>query len=192
MLVFSCHADTGFNFHSLSHVNNYYKGYLDNFVGVYGVMKAYFSGKITNQHTRIELTYGEETDMRGAREVASTLSNTDIVVVVDVTATPTKKDLVIEKCRKEPMKEFLTSAFEGISYDLYADCPDPVSCFDEVDVYSDVCDYYCFLGIPCEGGDYNNMQVYCTMQSIETLAEAICRLSNYYPKFCKKYNIPLV
>jgi hypothetical protein len=46
----------------------------------------------------LEITYAEETTMEGAREVARTLSKADIVLVVDVTGTPTQKDIVIEKC----------------------------------------------------------------------------------------------
>ena len=95
MLVISCHADTGFTNHSMFHKGDCYHGHMDNFVGVYGVMKAYFSGRITNDHTRIELTYDEEVDMMGAQEVARTLNDKDTVIIVDVTATPTSKDLVI-------------------------------------------------------------------------------------------------
>jgi hypothetical protein len=135
MLIISCHADTGFENHSLSHQGDRYHGHLDNFVGVYGVMKAYFSGRITHDHTRIELTYGEETDNEGAKQVAGTLGNQDTVIVVDVTATPTSKDLAIEKCTHPAMKDYLTEALNGLSYDLYDDCPDPVSCYDETDVY---------------------------------------------------------
>ena len=159
---------------------------MDNFVGVYGVMKAYFSGSITNNHTRIELTYDEEVDMEGAKQVASTISKQDTVIIVDVTATPTSKDLVIEKCKNPAMKDYLTEALRGLSYDLYADCPDPVSCFDETDIYSQVTPYCCFLGVPCEGGDYNEGQVYCRKQSVESVAQAICQLSEYYPEFCRK------
>lgn len=189
MLIISCHADTGFENHSLFHKDNNYHGHMDNFVGVYGVMKAYFSGRITNKHTRIELTYGEEIDMEGAKQVASTLNENDTVIIVDVTATPTSKDLVIEKCKNIIMKDFLVEALNGLYYDLYADCPDPVSCYDETDIYSQVTSYCCFLGIPCEGGDYNAGHVSCRKQSVDTLAEAVCRLSEYYPKFCKKNGI---
>ena len=189
MLIISCHADTGFESHSLFHKNGNYHGHLDNFVGVYGVMKAYFSGRITNNHTYIGLTYDEENDMEGASEIAETLDEKDTVIVVDVTATPTSKDLVIEKCKNSAIKDYLTEALKGLSYDLYPDCPDPVSCHDETDIYFQVTPYCCFLGVPCEGGDYNTGQVSCRKQSVEALAEAICRLSEYYPMFCKKHNI---
>ncbi len=191
MLIFSCHADTGFENHSLSHQGDRYHGHLDNFVGVYGVMKAYFSGRITNDYTRIELTYGEEIDMEGAKQIASTLTEQDTVIIVDVTATPTSKDLVIEKCKNPIMQDYLTAALNGLSYDLYADCPDPISCCDETDVYSQITPYCCFLGIPCEGGDYNAGHVSCRKQSVEALTKAACRLSEYYPKFCKKNNMPI-
>jgi hypothetical protein len=191
MLIISCHADTGFESHSLSHQGDRYHGHLDNFVGVYGVMKAYFSGRIINDHTRIELTYGEETDNEGANQVAGTLRNQDTVIVVDVTATPTSKDLVIEKCTNPAMKDYFTETLNGLSYDLYDDCPDPVSCYDETDVYFQITPYCCFLGVPCEGGDYNTESVSCRKQSVETLAEAVCRLSDYYPEFCRKNHLPI-
>jgi len=186
VLVISCHADTGFANHSMSHKGDCYHGHMDNFVGVYGVMKAYFSGRITNDHTRIELTYDEEVDMMGAQEVARTLTDKDTVIIVDVTATPTSKDLVIEKCKHEHMQSYMSKALEGLSYDLYADCPDPVSCYDETDIYTQVTPYCCFLGLPCMGGDYNEGQVSCRKQSVETVAEAICRLSEYYPAFSRR------
>jgi len=189
MLIISCHADTGFESHSLLHKEDCYHGHMDNFAGVYGVMKSYFSGRITNNHTRIELTYGEETDMEGAKEVASTLTDQDTVIIVDVTGTPTSKDLVIEKCKNPIMKSYLTEALNGLHYDLYADCPDPVSCWDETDIYSQITPYCCFLGVPCQGGDYNQGQVSCRKQSVEMLAEAICRLSECYPEFCRKNNL---
>jgi len=189
MLIISCHADTGFESHSLLHKEDCYHGHMDNFAGVYGVMKSYFSGRITNNHTRIELTYGEETDMEGAKEVASTLTDQDTVIIVDVTGTPTSKDLVIEKCKNPIMKSYLTEALNGLHYDLYADCPDPVSCWDETDIYSQITPYCCFLGVPCQGGDYNQGQVFCRKQSVEMLAEAICRLSEYYSEFCRKNNL---
>lgn len=191
MLIISCHADTGFENHSLFHRDDSFCGHLDNFVGVYGVMKAYFSGRITNNHTRIELTYDEEVDMEGAKQVASTLTERDIVIIVDVTATPTAKNLVIEKCKNPIMKDYLAEAMNGLSYDLYAECPDPISCYDETDIYSQVTPYCCFLGVPCQGGDYNAGHVSCQKQSVEAVADAICRLSNYYPEFCKKNNLSI-
>ena len=192
MLIISCHADTGFPHHSLFHQDDKFCGHLDNFVGVYGLMKAYFSGRITNNHTRIELTDGEETDMEGAKAVAGTLNAHDTVLIVDVTGTPTSEDLVIEKCKDPAMQEFLAGALNGLRYDLYSDCPDPVSCYDETDIYSQVTPYCCFVGVPCTGGDYNAGHVSCRKQSVEALAEAICRLSDDYPQFCKKNNIRIL
>lgn len=191
MLIFSCHADTGFENHRLAHQGGCYSGHLDNFAGVYGVMKAYFSGRITNAHTRIEPTYGEETGMEGARRVAETLTERDTVLIVDVTGTPTTKDLVIEKCVHPAMQEYMREALKGLAFDLYIDCPDPVSDCDETDIYSEVTGYCCFLGVPCTGGDYNEGQVSCRKETIEALAEAVCRLSTYYPEFCKKNGLAL-
>lgn len=191
MLIFSCHADTNFDSHSLLHQGDSYHGHMDNFVGVYGVMKAYFSGRILGEHTRIELTYGEEVDMEGAREVAETLNKDDTVIIVDVTGTPTTKDVVIEKCKHVVMQDYLKKALNGLSYDLYEDCPDPISCFDETDVYSQVTPYCCFLGIPCQGGDYNEGPVSCRKSSVEAVAEAVCRLSEYYLEFCRENEIDI-
>ena len=64
------------------------------------------------------------------------------------------------------MQDYLTKALNKLSFDIYADCPDPISCYDETDIYSQVTSYCCFLGIPCEGGDYNADQVSCRKQSI--------------------------
>lgn len=124
--------------------------------------------------------------MEGAQQVAGTLTGEDVVIIVDVTGTPTEKDIVVEKCQSPIMQEYLRGALHGLIYDLYAGCPDPVSCYDETDVYSLVTPFCCFLGLPCQGGDYNAGHVSCRKNSVDALAEAVCRLSEYYPEFRRK------
>src|SRR5665647_922981 len=115
-LVISCHADTGFKTHRLFiDKNGSYFGHMDNFIGVYAVMQAYFSGKINYDNVRIELTYGEEDGMEGAHKVLKSLHKNDVVIVVDVTGIPTKKDITIEKCSDKWMKNFIRGALAGIS-----------------------------------------------------------------------------
>ena len=184
MLVISCHADTNFTTHSLKKLpGGIIEGHLDNFAGVYTVMQAYFSGKMNRDSVRIELTYGEEKGLLGAKEVAKTLKPDDIVLVVDVTGTPTQKDFVIEKCREPKLQKFLKKALKGLSYDLYAGCPDPISQSDEVDVYSKVCRYACFIGVPVTGGDYNAGTVRCRQRSLEAITDALTQL----PKACSEF-----
>ncbi len=181
MFVISCHADTGFSEHSLEKkAAGAVSGHLDNFVGVHAVMQAYFSGQLGSKDIRIELTHGEEEDFAGAYEVLESLSAGDMVVVVDVTGAPTKKDLVIEKCRSKRMRQFVAGALEGLSYDLHKGCPDPVADEDETDVYSMKCEMCCLLAIPVSGGDYNETTVNCREESIAAATEALCRLSNLY------------
>lgn len=178
MLVISAHADTNFSSHRLKKIpGGIAEGHLDNFSGVHAVMKAYFSGKMSKGNVRIELTYGEEKGLLGAKEVAKTLRSDDTVLVVDVTATPTKKEFVIEKCREPELRKFLKKALAGLSYDLYPDCPDPVSQSDEVDVYFPICRQTCFIGVPVTGGDYNAGVVRCKESSLEAVAEALCRMA---------------
>jgi hypothetical protein len=111
ILLISCHADTGFKTHRLSiDKNGSYFGHLDNFIGVYAVMQAYFSGKMNYGNTRIELTYGEEDGMEGAYKVLKSLHKNDVAIVVDVTGIPTKKDITIEKCSNKWMKNFIIGA----------------------------------------------------------------------------------
>lgn len=179
MLVISCHADTCFQEHQLQrNTDGTVTGHLDNFVGVHAVMRAYFSGKMPTRGIRIELTYGEETDFGGAYEVLHSLRGWDVVIVVDVTGTPTNKDFVIEKCADSRMRDFVQRALEGLSYDLYVDCPDPIADVDETDVYRDACPMTCFLGVPVTGGDYNAEVVSCRERSIEMTVEALCRLAH--------------
>ena len=179
MLVISAHADTNFSSHRLKKLpGGLVEGHLDNFSGVHAVMKAYFSGKMNQDNVRIELTYGEEKGLLGAQEVAKTLKPADTVLVVDVTGTPTQKDFVVEKCRDPQLQALLKKAFAGLSYDLYPDCPDPVSQSDEVDVYSKVCRRTCFIGVPVTGGDYNAGVVKCRERSLDAIAEAICRAAD--------------
>lgn len=181
MLVISCHADTNFPFHNLSrHDEGLVQGHLDNFAGVYAVMQAFFSGRLNQDDVRIELTYGEEIDFAGALEVRESVEPDDVVIVVDVTGTPTHEDFVIEKCDNPNMQQFLVAALSGLSFDLYDDCPDPIADMDESDVYSEKCPMTCMLGIPCFGGDYNEAEVFCKSESLDQTAEALCRIAEYY------------
>ncbi len=184
MLVISCHADTGFMNHSLSILaDGRCFGHLDNFVGVYAVMKAYFSGRLDRDYIRLELTYGEETDMEGACEVLETIDEDDVVIVIDVTATATDKDIVIEKCSDSEMDRFIRTALADLPCDIYADCPDPVSTFDETDVYRQKCKKVCFLGVPLTGGDYNEERVECKLSAIDAVCEALCRIVHEYGNY---------
>jgi hypothetical protein len=177
MLVISCHADTGFSAHALSRgEDGTLHGVLDNFAGVHAVMRAYFSGRMTRDNLRIELTYGEEVDFAGAYEVLETLYPHDVVIVVDVTGIPTRKDFTVEKCRDAALRAFLERALAGMAFDLYEDCPDPVADEDEVDVYVEKCPHTCFLG-----GDYNLEKVSCRESSLDAVAEALCRIAESLP-----------
>lgn len=191
MFVISCHADTGFRSHKLERLpNGLLRGHLDNFSGVYAVMKAYFSGRMHQNYLRIELTYGEEVDMAGAKQVLETLAPEDVVAVVDVTGTPTDRDFVIEKCRNDALREFLREALGSLSFDIYAECPDPISTYDEVDVYSQRCKNVFFLGVPVAGGDYNAGPVACWERSIDAVSEAICIIAERFPELCRACGLP--
>jgi len=157
-------------------------GHLDNFVGVHAVMRAYFSGEMDQENVAIELTYGEETGMAGAREVLARLSPADTVIVVDVTGAPTAADITIEKCVNKEMQSFLREALRGIRYDLYEGCPDPVASADETDVYREKVSRVCFLGIPCTGGDYNAGEVTARKASVEAASRALIRIARHFRK----------
>jgi hypothetical protein len=183
MLVISCHADTRFREHRLEKLaGGIVCGHLDNFAGVHAVMLAYFSGGLPDQGVRIELTYGEETGFTGAYEVRQTLRGWDVVIVVDVTASPTGKDFVVEKCARQAMRRLIEDALVGMAYDLYPDCPDPVCGLDETDVYRDACPMTCFVGVPVTGGDYNAGVVNCREQSIRAVADALCRIAQAWAR----------
>jgi len=178
MLVISCHADTGFDHHRLVRAGEgEYHGHLDNFAGVYAVLRAYFSGAMDRGNVRIELTEGEEVDMAGARRVRATLEPEDLVVVVDVTGVETTATFTVEKCREPELAAFLAEAFDGLDFELHADSPDPVSTADETDVYAEVHPFTFFLGIPVAGGDYNAGPVTCREASLRAVAEALVRLA---------------
>jgi hypothetical protein len=183
MLVFSAHADTNFAVHSLSVRDGGYFGVLDNFAGVYATMRAFFSGGIQGEHTRIVLTDHEETSFQGAIETREQLSPRDVVVVVDVTGIIGDWDFTIEKCADPAAREFVRQALKGFRYSLYENSPDPIADEDEVDVYREKCPRSFFLGLPCSGGDYNREPVLCKKESIEAAARAIVALSKSYPEF---------
>ena len=178
MLVISCHADTGFDAHRLARRGDgTLHGHLDNFAGVYAVMRAYFSGALDRGNVRIELTEGEETDMAGAYRVRATLAPDDLVVVVDVTGVETTADFTIEKCRLNELADFVAQALAGLDYELFPDSPDPISIDDEWDVYAETQPFALFLGIPVAGGDYNEGEVSCREASLAAAAEALVRLA---------------
>jgi hypothetical protein len=183
MIIFSAHSDTNFKCVKLKQDGESYTGYLDNYVGVYALVKAYFSGQINYDYVRTELTYGEETDFGGALEVAEEVKKNDLVVVIDVTATPTEKDFVIEKCKDPHVQKFVKESLEGFEYDIYEGCPDPVSNMDEVEVYKKKTDYYFFLGLPCCGGDYNADEVRCKIRSVDEVSKAVIALCRNYKNF---------
>jgi hypothetical protein len=179
--IISCHADTGFHNHRLRiDGNGNYYGHLDNFIGVHTVMNAYFSGDLDYPNVRIELTYGEETDMEGAYQVLETLDVNDMVIVVDVTGAETDADFTIEKCSDPGMKFFVTDSLQGLSYDLYEDCPDPVADEDESDVYREKISKVCFLGIPCSGGDYNAEMVTARKSSVDAASRALIQMAKAF------------
>ena len=190
MLVFSCHADTCFYEHRLEkRPDGVVHGHLDNFAGVHAVMKAFFSGKMFKDHVRIELTYGEEDDFEGAEEVLRTLRKHDMVVVVDVTGAKTSKDFLFEKCKDAKVREFLKETLSGMEFEVHKGCPDPQSDEDEVDVYKEKVRTAFSLSIPVFGGDYNDGPVSCREQSIDAVAEAITRIADAFPRFCKEQDI---
>jgi len=192
MLIFSCHADTGFETHYLEKRDDgTYYGNLDNFVGVHAVMEAYFSGRLNRDYLRVELTYDEEKDFSGACEVLETVKSTDVVVVVDVTGAVTTADVHVEKCQNRAVWEFLETALAGLNFRMYEHCDDPVSDQDETDVYIKKSQYVFFLGVPCTGGDYNDGYVSCRRANIDATREAVCRIVEGYPAFCEKEGLPL-
>jgi hypothetical protein len=179
--VISCHADTGFRRHGLVRTGRgILRGHLDNFAGVHAVMRAFFTGRMDPHCVRIELTHGEETDFAGAIDVRKTLNRKDMVAVVDVTGTPTKADITIEKCMNPKVREFVEGALTGIRHEIFEGCPDPVSDSDETDVYRGKSQSVFFLGIPCQGGDYNKGTVRCRERSIEAASRALVQLANAF------------
>lgn len=186
MIIISAHSDTNYKRVNLEIEGEYYKGYLDNYVGVYTAMKVFFSGEVNFDYVRIELTPDEEIDMRGARMVAKDVKKHDLVIVIDVTGTETDKDFVIEKCKSHDLRKFLVSTLDGFSYDIYEDCPDPVSNEDEVEVYKHKTDQYFFLGLPCHGGDYNFTETKCKIRTVEEAAKAVIKICKNYKNFIYK------
>jgi hypothetical protein len=99
---------------------------------------------------------------------------------VDVTGIPTARDVTIEKCASPALQALVHRALAGLSYDLFAGCPDPISDCDECDVYAEVVPRVFFLGIPCTGGDYNAGVVRCRPASLAAASEAVVRLARAF------------
>ena len=194
MLVVSCHTDTGFSEHSLEVQDNgnVFFGHLDNFAGVYAVMQAYFSGRMNKETLRIELTYDEEGDFEGAYEMLDTLRKHDVVIVVDVTGTVTRKDFLVEQCESYVLRQFLDKILFGLEYNIQSGCLDPVADEDETQVYKKRCTNVCALCIPVTGGDYNDGPVKCRKEAILSVTEALCRIAENFHVFCHDNDIPSV
>jgi hypothetical protein len=181
MILFSVHADTNFTRHRLRRLDgDTVEGHLDNYSGVHAAMLAFFSGRLDNDYTRLELTYGEERDMEGARAVRRQLKRTDLCVVVDVTGTPTERDFVIEECAEPDLTAFVRAALDGMNYDLYAHCPDPIAQESETWIYRKKCRLTFFLGVPCTGGDYNAGAVRTRLSQIAAVSQAMGALAEAY------------
>ncbi len=190
MLIFSVHGDTNFKNHQLHHLGNgAIKGHLDNFAGVYCIMQAYFSGHLNKDYVRIEITYGEEVDFEGARNVRKEVSSRDMVVVIDVTGAETDKLFVVEKCRNENMRNFLHDIFSDMSCDIYSNCPDTVASQDESDIYCSVTPHCFFLGVNTSNGDYNEGQVESHTRYLDATRDAVIRLVERYPDYAAQYGL---
>uniref|UniRef100_A0A7S2NMZ7 Uncharacterized protein n=1 Tax=Cyanoptyche gloeocystis TaxID=77922 RepID=A0A7S2NMZ7_9EUKA len=119
--------------------------------------------------------------MEGAKGVADTLCYTDVVLVLDVTGFDTTKDFVIEKCPHPVMRQFVSDALgQDFSYTIIPGCSDPISDEDETDVYRDVTQLCCFVGIPCAGGDYNDGPVRIRQRSLDAVVQALGRISQHF------------
>jgi hypothetical protein len=116
------------------------------------------------------------------------MDKNDMVVVLDVTGIPIKKGFTIEKCKNPKVEQFLRKALSGLPYDLYKDCPDPIATEDETDVYRKKTDYTFFLGIPVQGGDYNEGAVTAKLADFEYVKQALIRIAEHYPSFAKATN----
>jgi hypothetical protein len=72
------------------------------------------------------------------------------------------------------------AALKGLSFELFAGCPDPVATADECDVYAKRLKRVFFLGIPCRGGNYNVKRVRARRRSLGTAALALARLARAF------------
>jgi hypothetical protein len=191
VLVFSAHGDTNFKRVELHHIDNNggMRGHLDNFAGVHCLLNAYFSGRLNKDYVRIEITYGEETDMEGARMLRNELTDRDVVVVIDVTGVVTEKLFVVEKCFNGKLRKFLTEIFSDFSCDIYEACPDLIANQDETDVYRKKTPYCFFLGVPVTGGDYNAGVVDSNFKHFDAIRDAVIRIVEKYPEFVARHGL---
>ncbi|KAL0481182.1 phenylalanine ammonia-lyase [Acrasis kona] len=188
MLIFSVHGDTNFKNHQLhTFPDGRIQGHLDNFAGVHCIMNAYFSGKLNKDYVRVEITYGEETDMEGARELRKEITPRDVIVVIDVTGTVTQKSFVIEKCFNAKIRRFLNEILADMDCDVFENCPDEIAQQDETDVYRKVAPFCFFLGVPVQGGDYNEGMVFSHVKTLEAVKEAVIRIVEKYPDFVERH-----
>jgi hypothetical protein len=158
-----------------------YYAHLDNFVGVFTMLKAYFAGQFPQHGCRLEITYDEEVDMEGAKEVAATLNGNEVVIVIDVTGVRTTKNFTIEKLQNKRLRKFVKACLAESeqfrdTFDLFVGCPDPICLEDETNVYSKTTPFTFFFGIPVRGGDYNEGPVRCWVRDVEVASEALAFL----------------
>jgi hypothetical protein len=58
-IIFVCHGDHNFDTVKCSLNGDVWTGHMDNLLGVYTCMQAYFSGKMPHNCCNIRVTYGE-------------------------------------------------------------------------------------------------------------------------------------
>lgn len=195
-IFFVCHGDHNFDVVKCTLDGSTWTAHMDNLLGVYTCLQAYFSGKLPTDCCNIQITYGEEKStvdkhgnmvgFAGAREVMETITEDDLIVVVDVTSLPEKYkgfDFSIEKCQNPVLGEFLRETFkEDFKYDIFEYTPDTEAFEDETDAFIEVTKNVFFFGVVVWGGDYNAGPVKSSVETNKKAVEALILLANSFKK----------
>lgn len=108
-------------------------------------------------------------DFAGARQVMESITEDDLIVVIDVTSMPKEyEDLEItaEKVKNPILADFLKDTWkEDFKYKIFENTPDTEAFQDESDAFREVTKNVFFFGLKVYGGDYNRTPVFANMST---------------------------
>lgn len=192
MILISAHGDLAKEFtcgRTIEDLGEYYKGALDNVLGIYVVTRALFEVGLPKD-VAIEFTDGEETDFLGAFKYGMKHRKyTDMALAVDVTVQSSKYAITIENFIHKKTEKLVRKIFKGqeANYPIKY-IPRLKGCDDEASAYRLLGIPSLSVGIPieCSSGKYHTYATKIKKYKIRRAAEALSILANGLDAMFKK------
>lgn len=179
MILISAHGDLAKEFvrgRTIQDLGEYYRGALDNALGVYIVTKALFEQGFP-EDVEVEFTDGEEIDFLGAFKYGMKHRRyADMALAVDVTVQPAKYAITVENFIHKKTEKLVKKIFKGkeAKYPIKY-IPRLHGCDDEASAYRLLGIPSLSIGIPIESvtGKYHAYTTKIKKYKIEQAAEAL-------------------